>query len=63
MGILIGIIMFFLLIFVHELGHFLAAKKSGVKVYEFGFGIPPKALTLRKDKGGTEYTLNWIPLG
>lgn len=48
--------------FVHELGHFLAAKKAGVRVDEFGFGYPPRALVLGK-KWGTLFTLNWIPFG
>jgi len=50
------------LVLIHELGHFLAAKKSWVKVLEFGIWIPPKILKLRTDKSGTEYTLNLIPL-
>jgi membrane-associated protease RseP (regulator of RpoE activity) len=55
--------MFMTLIILHELGHFRAAKKTGVKVNEFGIGLPPKICTLRKDKSGTKYTLNRIPLG
>jgi regulator of sigma E protease len=51
------------LVVIHELGHFWAAKKLGVKVLEFGVGIPPKAMKMWTDKEGTEYTLNWIPLG
>jgi len=51
-----------LLVLLHELGHFLAAKKFGVKVEEFGIGLPPKAKTIVK-KGETEYTLNWLPIG
>lgn len=51
-----------LLVFVHELGHFAVAKWAGIRVEEFGFGYPPRALTLFK-KGETEYTLNWLPLG
>lgn len=62
MTIVLGIIMFMLLVIIHELGHFISAKKSGVKVEEFGIGIPPKVMTLRKDKSGTKYTLNLIPL-
>jgi len=54
--------MFMLLVIIHEIGHFIAAKKSGVKVEEFGIGVPPKVMTLRKDKSGTKYTLNLIPL-
>ena len=51
-----------LLVFVHELGHFSVAKWAGIKVEEFGFGFPPRMVTLFK-KGETEYTLNWLPLG
>lgn len=51
-----------LLIVAHELGHFIAAKLSGVKVEEFGVGYPPRAFTFGM-WGGTEYTLNWIPFG
>jgi regulator of sigma E protease len=51
-----------LLVFVHELGHFAVAKWAGIRVEEFGFGYPPRAITLFK-KGETEYTLNWLPLG
>jgi len=50
-----------LLVFVHELGHFLVAKKMGVKVEEFGFGFPPRLLGIKK--GETIYSLNLIPLG
>lgn len=51
-----------LLVFVHELGHFAVAKWAGIRVEEFGFGYPPRMLTLFK-KGETTYTLNWLPLG
>ncbi len=51
-----------LLIVVHELGHFAAAKWFGIRVEEFGIGYPPRALTLGKI-GDTEYTVNWIPFG
>lgn len=50
-----------LLVFVHELGHFLAAKKAGAKVEEFGFGFPPRIFGVKK--GETIYSINWIPLG
>ncbi len=63
MTILIFILILSFLVLIHELGHFLTAKKFGIKVEEFGMGYPPKALTLHKDKGGTEYTLNWLPFG
>lgn len=49
------------LVFVHELGHFLVAKKSGMKVEEFSLGYPPKAVGVKI--GETEYCLSWLPLG
>lgn len=63
LGIVAWILLFMFLVLIHELGHYIAARKSGVKVLEFGIGIPPKVCTLRKDKHGTSYTLNRIPLG
>ena len=62
MTILLVIAILVLLIVVHELGHFIAAKLFGVSVEEFGVGYPPRAFTLGV-WGGTEYTLNWIPFG
>jgi len=50
------------LVFVHEAGHFLAAKAFGVRVDEFGLGYPPKAKSLFRWRG-TEFTLNWLPFG
>jgi len=50
------------LILVHELGHYVVARWSGVEVEEFGFGLPPRALTLFR-AWGTNFTLNWIPFG
>lgn len=50
-----------LLVLVHELGHFVAAIKNGVKVEEFGFGFPPRIFGIKK--GETIYSINWIPLG
>ncbi len=68
-----------LLIFVHEMGHFIAARKFGVKVDEFGMGLPPRMFGFYKDKNGkwkkvigskevkdvpkTIYSMNWLPLG
>ena len=49
------------LVLVHELGHFWAAKKSGVVVEEFGLGYPPRLWA--KKKGGTVYSLNLLPVG
>ncbi|NLE75827.1 MAG: site-2 protease family protein, partial [Chloroflexi bacterium] len=60
------IVAFFLtlsiLVLVHELGHFLVAKRVGIQVEEFGMGYPPRLWTLAR-RGGTEYTLNAIPFG
>ena len=49
------------LVFVHELGHFLTAKKFGIKVTEFGFGFPPRLYGYKY--GETLYSINWIPIG
>ncbi|MBD3299499.1 MAG: RIP metalloprotease RseP [candidate division Zixibacteria bacterium] len=49
------------LIFVHELGHFLVAKWAGIKVERFSLGFPPKMIG--KTVGETEYCLSWVPLG
>jgi regulator of sigma E protease len=62
MNILIFIVVIVALIVVHEFGHFVAAKLSGMRVDEFGLGYPPRAMTIAK-VGGTEYTLNWLPFG
>ncbi len=61
MSVIIFIIILAVLIFVHELGHFLVAKKSGIRVDEFGLGFPPKLIS--KKVGETLYTLNAIPFG
>lgn len=61
--IILWILVFIVLVILHELGHFTAAKKSGVQVKEFWLWMPPKICTLWKDKSGTEYTLNWLPFG
>jgi len=61
MSILVFIIILIILIFIHELGHFIAAKKNGVLVEEFGFGYPPRIFG--KKIGETVYSLNLIPLG
>ncbi len=50
-----------LLVFFHELGHFLAAKRMGIRVERFSLGFPPKMIG--KTVGDTEYCISWIPLG
>lgn len=59
--ILIAIILFGLLIAVHEFGHFITAKMLGVKVNEFAIGMGPRIL--HKTKGETEYSLRLLPIG
>ena len=61
--ILLWIVSFMVLVITHELWHFFAAKKSGVKVNEFWIGLPPRICKIRTDKSWTEYTINAIPLG
>ena len=68
-----------LLVTAHEFGHFIAARRNGVEVEEFGIGFPPRAIAWRKVKGkwrllkksewekapgeGTIISLNWLPIG
>jgi regulator of sigma E protease len=59
--IIVGIIVLSVLIIVHELGHFIAAKATGVKVEEFGIGFPPRLYG--REWRGTIYSINWIPFG
>lgn len=61
MTLLLFIAILSLLVFVHELGHFLAAKKAGILVEEFGFGLPPKIWG--KKIGETTYSINALPIG
>lgn len=61
MSVLIFFLVLFVLILVHEWGHFIAAKKTGMRVDEFGIGFPPKVFGIKR--GETEYTLNALPIG
>jgi regulator of sigma E protease len=61
MSVLIFIAVLFVLILVHEWGHYITAKKTGMRVDEFGIGFPPKLFGVKK--GETEYTLNAFPIG
>ena len=61
MTLVIFFIILSLLVLVHEFGHFITAKKSGIKVEEFGLGIPPRVYG--KKFGETLYSLNLLPLG
>lgn len=57
----IFILILSILVLFHEIGHFTAAKLIGVKVEEFGFGLPPRIIG--KKIKGVLYSLNWLPIG
>ncbi len=59
--ILITILIFGLLIFIHEFGHFITAKLCGVKVHEFSLGMGPKLVSFGKKE--TKYSLRLLPIG
>jgi regulator of sigma E protease len=61
MSIITFLFVLFVLVLVHELGHFAIAKWTGMRVDEFGIGFPPKLFGIRR--GETEYTLNLFPIG
>ncbi len=63
MTAIIFIIVLSVIVFVHELGHFVMAKRAGMKVEEFGFGFPPRAFGFKPKNSDTTYSLNWIPFG
>jgi len=60
-SILIFLVVLFVLILVHEWGHYIAAKKTGMRVDEFGIGFPPTVLSYKI--GETTYKLNYLPIG
>src|SRR3989344_5125801 len=59
----IFLIILLVLVLSHEAGHFFTARFFGVKVEEFGFGIPPRIWSLWRDKHDTLYSLNLLPFG
>ena len=59
--IVIGVLLFEFIIFAHEFGHFITAKKSGVQINEFALGMGPKLFSFRK--GETRYSLRLFPIG
>ena len=61
MTILVFLLILTVLVLIHELGHFFVAKKFGIKVDEFGFGLPPRAIG--RKIGETIYSINWLPIG
>lgn len=58
---IIFILVIGVLVLVHEFGHFIFAKRAGMKVEEFGFGFPPRMVGWKR--GETIYSINWIPFG
>jgi len=78
-GIIVGLFILMFLVTAHEFGHFIAARKNGVEVEEFGIGFPPRAMAWRKIDGkwrrikksewkkmpgeGLVLSLNWLPIG
>lgn len=60
-SILVFILVLSVLVLVHELGHFIVARRAGIKVEEFGFGIPPRLIG--KKFGETIYSINALPFG
>jgi regulator of sigma E protease len=60
-SIIIFLLVLSILILVHEFGHFIVAKKSGIMVEEFGVGLPPRLIG--KKIGETIYSINWLPFG
>lgn len=61
MTIILFIVVLLVTVLVHEWGHFVAARKSGMLVEEFGFGIPPRLWSWKR--GGTKYSINALPFG
>lgn len=61
--ILLALVIFGLLIFIHELGHFIAARLCGVEILEFAIGMGPKVVSWRSKKSGTRYSLRLFPIG
>lgn len=61
MTVIIFILVLLVTVLVHEWGHFIVARKSGMTVEEFGFGIPPRIYSWKK--GETTYSINLLPIG
>ena len=61
MSVLLFLIVLGVLVLSHEFGHFIVAKKSGIRVDEFGFGFPPRIFGFKR--GETVYSLNLLPFG
>jgi regulator of sigma E protease len=61
--VIVFLLIFSVVVLIHEWGHFFMARRNGVKVEEFSMGLPPVAKRFYKDKKGTDYCLGWIPFG
>lgn len=61
MSIIVSVLVFSLVIIIHEFGHFVTAKLSGIKVNEFSIGMGPKLVSV--NKGGTDYSIRAFPIG
>ena len=61
MSIIIALLVFFVIVVLHEFGHFIVAKLSGIRVNQFAVGMGP--VLLKKQKGETEYSLRLLPIG
>ncbi|MEK7547674.1 MAG: RIP metalloprotease RseP [Patescibacteria group bacterium] len=59
--IIVFLIIFSVIVLVHEFGHFIMAKRAGIRIDEFGIGLPPRVFG--KKVGETIYSVNWIPFG
>lgn len=63
MYILLALLIFGVLIFIHELGHFIVARLCGVEILEFAIGMGPKIVSWKSKKSGTRYSLRLLPIG
>lgn len=63
LSIIAFVVIFSAIILIHEFGHFYVARKSGIKVLEFGLGMPPRIWGFKPKKSETTYTINAIPFG
>ncbi len=61
MSILLFLAILLILVLVHEFGHFIVAKRAGIRVDEFAFGFPPRLFSIKK--GETTYSFNALPIG
>jgi regulator of sigma E protease len=63
MTLLLFVLILGLIVFIHELGHYIMAKKHGIYVYEFSLGFGPKLFSFKRKNDETEYMIRLIPLG